>query len=155
MVVSDSDQEDGGKQDVELDALRALANVAVTVDSNAPSGGTSQIPATSPSVPTAGPTGASTVPPGTSTVPPGPFAAPPGTFAVPTGASAVPTGSPSVPADVLSSVTPGSVLSKGKSLMVEEDIPVKARTFKQMEEDRLGEEAAKRLHDEELAQMDR
>nr|GFD39186.1 hypothetical protein [Tanacetum cinerariifolium] len=79
----------------------------VTVNSNIHSGGTSQIPATSPSVPTAGP-------PGTLTVPPGP--------------SAVPT--------------------------VEEDIPVKARTFKKMEEDRLGEKAAKRLHDKELAQME-
>nr|GEZ71080.1 hypothetical protein [Tanacetum cinerariifolium] len=34
MVVSDFDQEDGGKQDVDLDALRALANAAVTIDSN-------------------------------------------------------------------------------------------------------------------------
>nr|GEZ08513.1 putative ribonuclease H-like domain-containing protein [Tanacetum cinerariifolium]GEZ08516.1 putative ribonuclease H-like domain-containing protein [Tanacetum cinerariifolium] len=36
MVVSDSDQEKGGKQDVDLDALRALANAAMTVDSNIP-----------------------------------------------------------------------------------------------------------------------
>nr|GFA26170.1 ribonuclease H-like domain, reverse transcriptase, RNA-dependent DNA polymerase [Tanacetum cinerariifolium] len=64
MVMSDSDQEDSGKQDVELDALRALANAAMTLDSNAPSGGSSQILATSPSVPTAGHTGASTIPPG-------------------------------------------------------------------------------------------
>nr|GFA18219.1 hypothetical protein [Tanacetum cinerariifolium] len=63
MVMSDSDQEDSGKQDVELDALRALANAAMTLDSNAPSGGSSQILATSPSVPTAGHTGASTIPP--------------------------------------------------------------------------------------------
>nr|GEV86352.1 JmjC domain-containing protein [Tanacetum cinerariifolium] len=139
MVVSDYDQEDGEKQDVELDALRALANVAVTVDSNAPSGGTSQIPATSPSVSTAGP-------PGTSTVPPGPSA-------VLTGTLTVLAGRPSVPADVPSRVAPAGVSSKGKSPMVEEDIPVKARIFNQMKEDRLGEEAAKRLHDEELAQM--
>nr|GFA76956.1 hypothetical protein [Tanacetum cinerariifolium] len=123
MVVSDSDQEDGGKQDVNLDALRALANAAMTVDSNIPSGGTSQIPAASPSVPTAGPPGASTVLLGT--------------FAIPTGASTVPAGSPSVPADVPFSVAPAGVSSKGKSPMVEEDIPVKARTFKQMEKDRL------------------
>nr|GFD44739.1 hypothetical protein [Tanacetum cinerariifolium] len=76
MVMSDSDQEDSGKQDVELDALRALANAAMTLDSNAPSGGSSQILATSPSVPTAGHTGASTIPPGTLTVPPGPFVVP-------------------------------------------------------------------------------
>nr|GFB75380.1 aminoacyl-tRNA synthetase, class 1a, anticodon-binding [Tanacetum cinerariifolium] len=69
----------------------------------------------------------------------GTFAVPPGTFAVPTGASTVPAGSPSVPADVPSSVPPAGVSSKGKSPLVEEDIPVKARTFKQMEEDRLEE----------------
>nr|GEX04019.1 putative ribonuclease H-like domain-containing protein [Tanacetum cinerariifolium] len=106
------------KKDVELDALRALVNAAMTVDSNAPSCGTSQIPATSPSVHNAGPTGASTVPPGT--------------FVVPTGASTVPAGSLSVPADVPFNVAPAA-----------------------MEEDRLGEEAVKRLHDEDLAQMDR
>nr|GEU35006.1 hypothetical protein [Tanacetum cinerariifolium] len=69
IVVSDSDQEDGRKQDVDLDALRTLANAVVTVASNIPSGGTSQIPAASPSVPTAVPTSASIVPTGASTVP--------------------------------------------------------------------------------------
>nr|GFA24363.1 hypothetical protein [Tanacetum cinerariifolium] len=123
MVVSDSDQEEGGQQDVDLDALLLLANAAVTVDSNISPGGASNNP------------GALTVPPSTSavlldasTVPPGTSAVPPGTFTVPTGASTAP---------------------------AEEDIPVKARTFKHMEEDRLGEEAAKRLHDEEQAQLDR
>nr|GEV00973.1 ribonuclease H-like domain, reverse transcriptase, RNA-dependent DNA polymerase [Tanacetum cinerariifolium] len=133
MVVSDSDQEDGGKQDMDLDALRALANAAATVDSNIPSGGTSQIPAGSLSVSTT---------------------VPPGTFAVPTGASTTPAGSLNVPTDVPSSAAPAGVFSKGKSPMVKEDIPVKARTFKQMEGDRLGEEAAKRFHDEEMAQME-
>nr|GEW42460.1 JmjC domain-containing protein [Tanacetum cinerariifolium] len=154
-VVSDSDQEDGGKQDIDLDALRALANATVTVDSNIPSGGTLQIHAASPSVPTAGPSGASTVLPGTSDVPPDTSDVPPGTFAVPPGASTVPAGSPSIPANVPSNVAPASVSSKGKSQMVEEDIHVKAMTLKQMEEDQLGEEATKRLHDEEMAQMER
>nr|GFD55115.1 reverse transcriptase domain-containing protein [Tanacetum cinerariifolium] len=90
-------------------------------------------------------------PPGASTVPCGISAVPPGTSAIPTGALTIPTGSLSVLADVPSSVAPAGVSSKGKSLMVEEDIPVKARTFKQMEEDRHGEEAAKHLHDEEQA----
>nr|GFB31201.1 JmjC domain-containing protein [Tanacetum cinerariifolium] len=90
MVGSDSDQEEGGKQDVYLDALRALANAAMTIDSNISSGGTSQIPAASPSVPTAGPPDASTVLLGTS--------------AVPIGALTVPAGSPSVPDNVPSSV---------------------------------------------------
>nr|GEY62046.1 aminoacyl-tRNA synthetase, class 1a, anticodon-binding [Tanacetum cinerariifolium] len=118
MVVSDSDQEEGGKQDVYLDALRALVNVVVTVDSNIPPGGASNTPAASTSVPVAVPTGASTVP---------------------TGASSVPTGSPSVPVDVPPSVAPVGVSNKGKALMMDEDILVKERTFKQMEEDRLVE----------------
>nr|GFB05318.1 SGNH hydrolase-type esterase domain-containing protein [Tanacetum cinerariifolium] len=141
MAVSDSDQEDVRQQDVDLDALRALANATMTVDSNIPSGGSSQIPAASPRVSTAGP-------PGTSDVPLG-------TFDIPTGASTIPAGSPNVPTDVSSSVASAGVSSKGKSLMVEEYIPVKARTFKQMEEDKLGEEASRRLHDEEIAHLER
>nr|GEY42320.1 ribonuclease H-like domain-containing protein [Tanacetum cinerariifolium] len=116
MVVSDSNQEDCGNQDVDLDALRALANATVTVDSNIPSGGTSQIPTASPSISTASPPCVSTVPPGASIVPPG-------ASTVPSGTSTIPAGSPSVPADVSPSVTPSGVSDKGKSLMVEEDIP--------------------------------
>nr|GEW56431.1 aminoacyl-tRNA synthetase, class 1a, anticodon-binding [Tanacetum cinerariifolium] len=107
MVVSNFDQEDDEKQDVDLDALRALANAAVTIDSNIPPGGASHIPAASTSV----------------------------LDAVPTGASTVPAGSPSVPANVPPSVAPAGVSNKGKSQMVEEDIHVKERTFKQMQED--------------------
>nr|GEZ03255.1 hypothetical protein [Tanacetum cinerariifolium] len=40
MVVSDSDQEDGTTQNVDLDALRALANAAVAANSDIPSGST-------------------------------------------------------------------------------------------------------------------
>nr|GEW14128.1 hypothetical protein [Tanacetum cinerariifolium] len=141
MVMSDSDQEDSGKQDMDLDALRALANAAVTIDSNIPSGGTLQILAASLSISTAVPLGTSVVPLGT--------------FFVPTGAFTAPAGSPNVPTNVPSSAALAGVSSKGKALIVEEDILVKARTFKQMEEDRLGEEAAKQLHDEEMAQMER
>nr|GEV72709.1 JmjC domain-containing protein [Tanacetum cinerariifolium] len=75
--------------------------------------------------------------------------------AVLTGASTVLVGSPSVPADVPPSVAPAGASSKGKSLIVEEEIPVKERKFKQMQEDILGEQAAKRLHDKEQAQLDR
>ncbi|GJT93899.1 hypothetical protein Tco_1082744 [Tanacetum coccineum] len=66
VVVSDSDQEEGGEQDVDLDALRALANAAVIVDSNIPPGGasSSHIPtdippggASSSHIPTDVPTG--------------------------------------------------------------------------------------------------
>nr|GEZ50301.1 hypothetical protein [Tanacetum cinerariifolium] len=124
MVVSDSDQEEGGKQDVDLDALLALANAAATVDSNISPGGASDNPAASTSV----------------------------SADIPTCASNVPTGSISVPADVPTGVAPVSVSIKGKSLMVEEDIPVKERTFQQMQANILGEQTAKRLHDEEQAQ---
>nr|GEU29330.1 ribonuclease H-like domain, reverse transcriptase, RNA-dependent DNA polymerase [Tanacetum cinerariifolium] len=157
------------KKDVDLDALRTLANAAVTVDSDIPSGSTSQIPAASLSIPTAGPSGALTVLPGTFDVLPGTFDVllgtydvlhgtsnvPSVTFIVPTSASTVPAVSLNVPTDVSSSAAPAGVSSKGKSPMVEEDILVKARTFKQIEEDRLGEEADKWLHDEEIVQLER
>nr|GEU52395.1 putative ribonuclease H-like domain-containing protein [Tanacetum cinerariifolium] len=127
LVVSDSNQEEGGKQDVDLDALLALANVAVTVDSNISPGGASDNHAASTSVPAA----------------------------IPTGALNVPTSSTSVPANVPTCVAPPGVSNKGKAPMVEEDIPVKERSFKQMQEDILGEQATKRLHDEEQAHADR
>nr|GFB19942.1 hypothetical protein [Tanacetum cinerariifolium] len=111
-VVSTLVQKDQEKQDVDLDALRALANAAVTVDFNIPPGGASNNFAASTSVPAAVHTGASTVPPG---------------------ASSVPTGSLSVPANVPPSVAPTGVSNKGKAPM----------------------EAAKRLHDEEQAQVDK
>nr|GEV02885.1 aminoacyl-tRNA synthetase, class 1a, anticodon-binding [Tanacetum cinerariifolium] len=126
IVVSDSDQEEEGKQDVDLYALLALANAAVTVDSNISPGGTSDNPAASTSV----------------------------SANVPTSANVL-TGSTSVPADVPTSVAPAGVSNKGKTPMVDEDITVKERTFKQMQADILGEQAAKRLHDEEQAQADR
>ncbi|GJU07349.1 hypothetical protein Tco_1123779 [Tanacetum coccineum] len=94
VVVSDSDQEEGGEQDVDLDALLALANAAVIIDSNIPPGGAS---------------------------------------------------SSRIPTDVPTGVAPTGVSNKGKTPMVEEeDITVKERTLKQMEDDRLGEEAVKR-----------
>nr|GEX80041.1 putative ribonuclease H-like domain-containing protein [Tanacetum cinerariifolium] len=108
MVVSDSDQEEGGKQDVDLDALLALANAAVTDDFNIPPGGASNNPAASTSVPVDVPTSAN-----------------------------VPTGNTSVPADVPTSVALAGVSNKGKTPMVEEDITVKERTFKQIKDDRL------------------
>ncbi|GJR09390.1 putative ribonuclease H-like domain-containing protein [Tanacetum coccineum] len=45
--------------------------------------------------------------------------------------------------------------NKGKSLMVEEDPPIKERSFRQMEEDRLGAEAARKLYEEEQAELAR
>nr|GEV00830.1 aminoacyl-tRNA synthetase, class 1a, anticodon-binding [Tanacetum cinerariifolium] len=107
---------------------------------------TSQIPAASPCATTA-------VPPATSAIPPGASDAPIGASTILPGASNVFAPASAVPADTPN--VPTGVSSKGKSPMVEEDIPVKARTFRQIEEDRMGEEAAKRMHEEELAQMER
>nr|GFD14320.1 DOF zinc finger protein DOF3.2 [Tanacetum cinerariifolium] len=82
----------------------------------------------------------------------------------PTAALAVPADSPTVPADslkVLAAVpfdspnVPAGASCKGKFPMVEEDIPVTSRSFRQREEDQLGEEAAKRLHEEEMAELER
>ncbi|GJT49289.1 hypothetical protein Tco_0975446 [Tanacetum coccineum] len=56
VVVSDSDQDEGGEQTVDLDALIALANAAVTVDSNIPPGGPSNDPAASSHIPSGVPT---------------------------------------------------------------------------------------------------
>ncbi|GJR39730.1 hypothetical protein Tco_1215414, partial [Tanacetum coccineum] len=41
--------------------------------------------------------------------------------------------------------------NKGKSPLVEEDPPIRERTFRQKEEDMLGEEAARRMYEEEQA----
>ncbi|GKE28358.1 hypothetical protein Tco_1443742, partial [Tanacetum coccineum] len=56
VVVSDFDQEEGGEQAMDLDALIALANAVVTVDSNIPPGGASNNPAASSHIPTDVPT---------------------------------------------------------------------------------------------------
>ncbi|GJT28292.1 hypothetical protein Tco_0908567 [Tanacetum coccineum] len=89
-----------------------------------------------------------------------------------TAASAVPTGgsheaeippSSSVPTDDFAGDVPAAVTTgpsadpsnKGKSPLMEEDPPVRERTFRQREEDRLGEEAARRLYEEEQAELER
>ncbi|GKD96208.1 hypothetical protein Tco_1380105, partial [Tanacetum coccineum] len=59
---------------------------------------------------------------------------------VPAGATAGPSADPS---------------NKGKSPLLEEDPPVRERKFRQREEDRLGEEAARRLYEEEQAELAR
>nr|GEX56902.1 hypothetical protein [Tanacetum cinerariifolium] len=161
VVGNDSDPEDSTTQDMDLDALRALANAAVAADSDIPSGNTSQVPPASPCAPTAGtsevPPAPFAIPTGASGVAPGAFDVYPGPSVTPTAALAVPADSPKVPTDVPSDSpnVPAGASSKGKSPMVEEDIPVTARSFRQREEDRLGEEAAKRLHEEEMAELER
>nr|GEV96067.1 copia protein [Tanacetum cinerariifolium] len=93
MVVSDSDQKEGGKQDVDLNALLALANADVTVDSNISPGSASDNPAASTSIPANVPTSEN-----------------------------VPTGSTSVLADVPTNAAPAGVSNKGKTPMIKEDI---------------------------------
>ncbi|GJV11777.1 hypothetical protein Tco_1353318 [Tanacetum coccineum] len=44
---------------------------------------------------------------------------------------------------------------KGKSPLLEEDPPVRERTFRQREEDKLGEEAARRMYEEEQDELER
>nr|GEV42708.1 putative ribonuclease H-like domain-containing protein [Tanacetum cinerariifolium] len=192
MVVSDSDAEDGTTLNVDLDALRALANAAVAVDSDVPPGSTSQIPTASPCAPTDVPAATSTTPTGASGVAAGDTSVAPGDTGVVAGANSVASGDTGV-APVASGVAPGDsnvsfgvsvaltttsaipadstniptvvtadspkvpvgASNKGKSPMIEEDILIPARTFRQMEEDRLGEEAAKRLHEEEMAKIER
>nr|GEX73304.1 hypothetical protein [Tanacetum cinerariifolium] len=134
MVVSDSDQEEGRKQDVDLDALRALANAVETVDSNISPGGASNNPATSTSVPFVVPIGATAVPPGASTIPPG--------------ASTIPADSPSVPADVSPSVAPAGVSNKGKSLMVEKTFLSKQGHLSRWKRIDLGQALAEKLAQE-------
>ncbi|GJT45780.1 hypothetical protein Tco_0954495, partial [Tanacetum coccineum] len=161
VVLSDSDQEDGGEPNVDLDALNALANAAVTVDSTKSPGGpskkpaacsydpTSDVPTTEvPStefptdVPSDGaPTGPSTVSPGSTTVPT---------------SSSVPAGS-TIP-DGTTPETPSSPVRdarKGKGVAVEEPTPTHDKTFKQLEEERLGWEAAQRLQAQELADFEK
>ncbi|GKA54479.1 hypothetical protein Tco_0753428, partial [Tanacetum coccineum] len=149
--------------DVDLDALNALVNAAVTVDSTKSPGGpsrnpascsydpTSDVPSTdvpSTDVPTTevpftefptdipsgvAPTGPSTVSPGSTTVPT---------------RSSVPAAEIIPASSATTTVTPSSPVrdaQKGKGVAVEEPTPTSAKTFKQLEEERLSWEAAQRL----------
>ncbi|GJU08355.1 putative ribonuclease H-like domain-containing protein [Tanacetum coccineum] len=130
VVLSDSDQEDGGEPDVDLDALNALANAAMTVPFT-------EFPTNVPS--DVAHTGHSTVSPGSTTIPT--------SNSVPI-AETIPASSGTTPA------TPSSPIRdarKGKGVAVEEPTSTQDKTFKQLEEERLGWEAAQRLQAQELA----
>nr|GFA60774.1 xylulose kinase-1 [Tanacetum cinerariifolium] len=170
MVVSVSDEEDNTTPNVDLDALCALANAAMAIDSDVPPGIAASNTGVAPGDTgvvvgdtgvVVGDTGvapgdtgvapvASGVALGDSNVSLGFSVAPTTTLAVPVDSTNIPT---AVPADRLN--VPARASNKGKSLMIEEYIPIPVRTFRQMEEDRLGEEAAKRLHEEEMAKLER
>ncbi|GJX60572.1 hypothetical protein Tco_0291962, partial [Tanacetum coccineum] len=146
VVLSDSDQEEGGEQAVDFDALIALANAAVTVDSTkSPVGASSNLTTCSydpnSNVPTTtvvptdvpsgvDPTGPSTISPGSTTVPT--------SSSIPTTES-IPARSGTTPA------TPSSPIRdarKGKGVAVEEPTPTQDKTFKQLEEERLARQMA-------------
>ncbi|GJU94028.1 hypothetical protein Tco_1318784 [Tanacetum coccineum] len=164
VVLSDSDQEDGGEPDVDLDALIALANVAVTVDSTkSPGGASSNLAACSYDPTSDDPTSddpTSVVP--TTVVPTdvpsgvdptGPSTVSPGSTIVPT--------SNSIPADESIPARSGTTTAtpsndrKGKGVAVEEPTPTQDKTFRQLEEERLGWEAAQRLQAQELADLEK
>ncbi|GKC62321.1 hypothetical protein Tco_1094919, partial [Tanacetum coccineum] len=167
VVLSDSDQEEGGEQAVDLDALIALANAAVTVDSTKSPGGASSNPAACSYDPT------SDVPPAacsydptsdvpTTDVPSG--VAPTGPSTVSPGSTTVPTSSSILAAEPIPSrsatttTTPSSPVRdaiKGKGVTVEEPTLTQDKTFKQLEKERLGWEAAQRLQAQELADLEK
>ncbi|GJS37725.1 hypothetical protein Tco_0536107 [Tanacetum coccineum] len=145
VVLSDSDQEDGGEPDVDLDALNALANAAMTIDSTKSPGGPSKNPDAcsydpTSDVPTIGvpstefptdvpsdgaPTGPSIVSPGSTTVP---------TSSSVPAAETIPASSGTTPETPSSPVRDAR---KGKGVAVEEPTPTHDKTFKQLEEERL------------------
>ncbi|GKB40075.1 hypothetical protein Tco_0885017 [Tanacetum coccineum] len=159
VVVSDSDKEDGGEHDVDLDALHALANAAVTVDSIKSPGGASSNPAACSYDPTSDvPTSdvpTTDVPSGVA--PTGPSTVSPGSTTVPT-SSSIPTAEPIPARSGTTIATPSSPVRdarKGKGVAVEEPTPTQDKTFKQLEEERLGWEAAQRLQAQELADLEK
>ncbi|GKD36248.1 hypothetical protein Tco_1251757 [Tanacetum coccineum] len=146
-VMTNSDKEEDAEQDV--DPLIKLAKAAATAvaASAIPTGGSHE----------------ANIPP-SSSIPSDEFA---GGSAVPTGGSHeanIPPSS-SIPSDEFaggSDVSAGATTgpsanpsNKGKSPLLEEDPPVRERTFRQREEDRLGEEAARRMYEEEQAELER
>nr|GEX86113.1 hypothetical protein [Tanacetum cinerariifolium] len=130
MVVSDSDEEDDTTPNVNLEALRALANAVVADDSDA----ATDVPVATSTTPA----GASSVAPGASTVALGASIVAPGASTIAPGASGV----VHVLLLLLLPTVPPGASNKGKSLMIEEDIPVLARKLRQMKEDRLARMAA-------------
>ncbi|GKG33210.1 hypothetical protein Tco_0430720, partial [Tanacetum coccineum] len=63
-------------------------------------------------------------------------------------------GGSAIPPDVTTGPT-DAPSDKGESPMLEEEPPVRERSFRQREEDRLGAEAARRLYEEEQAELAR
>ncbi|GKD44025.1 hypothetical protein Tco_1268670, partial [Tanacetum coccineum] len=146
VVKSESDKEEEKEQDV--DPLIKLANAAASSDAHVDVSPGANIPPSPPlpidmsagvssSVSTGAPTGPSTVSPSSTTVPT---------------SSSVPAGSGATP-EIPSS--PVRDARKGKGVAVEEPTLTHDKTLKQLEEERLGWEAAQRLQAQELADFEK
>ncbi|GJZ77557.1 putative reverse transcriptase domain-containing protein [Tanacetum coccineum] len=155
VVMSESDKEEEEEQDV--DPLIKLAKAAAASDAHvdvspgadvppSPPHPTSDVPTTEvpTDVPSVGaPTGPSTVSPGSTTVP---------TSSSVPAAETIPANSGTTPETPSSPVRDAR---KGKGVAVEEPTPTHDKTFKQLEEERLGWEAAQRLQAQELADFEK
>ncbi|GKF97579.1 hypothetical protein Tco_0293400, partial [Tanacetum coccineum] len=89
--------------------------------------------------------------------PTGPSTVSPGSTTVPT-SSSIPATKPIPARSGTTTATPSSPVRdarKGKGVVVEEPTPTQAKTFKQLEEERLGWEAAQRLQAQELANLEK
>ncbi|GJS01013.1 putative reverse transcriptase domain-containing protein [Tanacetum coccineum] len=148
VVMSESDKEEEEEQDV--DPLIKLAKAVAASDAHVDVSPGADIPP-SPPLPTGmsagvssgAPTGPSTVSPGSTTVPT--------SRSVPA-AETIPASSGTTPETPSSPVRDAR---KGKGVAVEEPTPTHDKTFKQLEEERLGWEAAQRLQAQELADFEK
>ncbi|GKD02074.1 hypothetical protein Tco_1172348, partial [Tanacetum coccineum] len=158
VVLSDSDQDEGGEQAVDLDALIALANAAVTVDSTKSPGGPSSTHVSCSYDPTSDdPTSDDPTDVPSGVAPNGPSTVSPGRTTVPT-SSSVPAAETIPASSGTTTATPSSPVRdarKGKGVAVEEPTPTQDNTFKQLEEERLGWEAAQRLQAQELVNFEK
>ncbi|GJZ58066.1 hypothetical protein Tco_0613560 [Tanacetum coccineum] len=152
VVMSESDKEEEEEQD--MDPLIKLAKAAAASDAHVDVSPGADIPPSPPlptdmsagvssGVSTGAPTGPSTVSPGSTTVPTSSF--------VPADET-IPASSGTTPATPLSLVKD---TRKGKGVVVEEPTLTHDKTFKQLEEERLGWEAAQRLQAQELADFEK
>ncbi|GJS43156.1 hypothetical protein Tco_0568199 [Tanacetum coccineum] len=135
-VLTDSDKEEDAELDVDpLIKLAQAAATAVAVPTDEFVGGSD--------VPAGATTGPSTVYPSSTTVPT--------TSSVPA-AAPIPAGSGTTPESPSSPVRDAR---KGKGVAVDKPSPTQHKTFKQLEEERLGWEAAERLQAQELADFEK
>ncbi|GJY64848.1 putative ribonuclease H-like domain-containing protein [Tanacetum coccineum] len=155
VVMSESDKKEGEEQD--MDPLIKLAKAAAASDAHvdvspgadvppSPPHPTSDVPTTEvpTDVPSDGvPTGPSTISLGSTTVP---------TSSSVPAAETIPGSSGTTPKTPSSPVRDAR---KGKGVAVEEPTPTPDKTFKQLEEERLGWEAAQRLQAQELADFEK